>query len=421
MNNYFYKKNPWWSNQKFNFGILRSKYLDQLSKNLSQKLIQIVTGLRRVGKSTILLQLISYLIQERHINPLKILFFSIEEPSLKDLSVGEIINQFRAEHNLKVNQKIYVFIDEVQCRDNWELEIKSLYDTENIKFILSGSSALLLSEKSSLLTGRYQKNKINPLDFKEYLSFKDKKYDLTNEQLLVKQSENYLLSGGMPEFILYEPDRYLSTTIESILFKDLVSKFQLRNPKILEDLIFLLADRVGSISSSLKLSQILQINKDTVLSYINYLDKVFLVSCLSTYSSSRNKRIYNPEKIYFADTGVMNNYSSKANFGALAENAIFSYLLEKIGHKRLNLGYWFDNKLELDFILSKGRKKSVIESKWIDKITQINFKPLKAFLSKHEPKKIIYITRSLDTKELIFGKKVCFIPLYKFLFQQTLP
>ncbi len=416
MNRYFYQKNPWWENTNFESGIPRTQYIDQLVKNFPQKLIQIVTGLRRVGKSTIVLQLIKHLIQKQKIDPKKILFFSIEEPSIFRLPIIEIINQFRAEHNIRSNTKIYVFIDEIQFRKNWEQQIKSLYDSENIKFILTGSSAMLLSEKLSYLTGRYLKTRVYPLDFLEYLRFKKVEVSKVDSFLLHNHVRDFLTIGGMPEFVLYKTDRYLQTTVESILFKDLVSKFQLRNPQVLTDLLYLLSDRVGSTSSSVKLSHILQVNKDTTLTYIDYLDKTFITAQLSNYSTSRNKKIYNPAKVYFEDTGIANTYASKTNFGALAENAVFNFLSRVIQDTlRVEFGYWYENVSEIDFVVRKGDNIFLIESKWIDSIEEVNLKPLHLALKILNPSKVLYVTKSLELKTKIDNFQVEFLPLDEFL------
>ena len=175
MKRYFHLTNPWWSKKKFAYGILRPQYIQDLEQNIDNKIIQILTGLRRVGKSTITLQLINSLIHTHKVNPKKILFFSIEEPSISKIPIVDIINEYRTEFGIKSKSKIYVFIDEIQFRQNWEQEIKSLYDTENIKFILAGSSAMLLSQKLSHLTGRYLKTQVYPLNFTEYLNFKNVK------------------------------------------------------------------------------------------------------------------------------------------------------------------------------------------------------------------------------------------------------
>ncbi|MBU1129994.1 ATP-binding protein [Patescibacteria group bacterium] len=414
MDRYFYLQNPWWENITFDTGIIRYNYVDQLEKSINQRLIQILTGLRRVGKSTIARQLVHLLINKKKVNPKKILFFSIEEPSISKTPIINIVNEFRSEHGIKSNTKIYVFIDEIQFRENWQQEIKSLYDTENIKFILTGSSAMLLSKKLSYLTGRYLKTQVFPLSFKEYLDFKKVKTIKVDRFLLAKHTESFFIDGGMPEYVLYKPDRYLQTTIESILFKDLVSKFKLRAPQILTELIYLLSDRVGSTSSSLKLSKILEINKDTVLTYLDYLNKTFITSELSNYSTSRNKEIYNPSKIYFEDTGVCNTYSSKTNYGALAENAIYNHLKKQLTEElRVKLGYWYENKNEIDFVIKKGNNKYLIESKWVDRIDEIkSFNVLEKLKS---IKKIFYITRTLKSKITIYSHKVEFIPLHEFL------
>lgn len=416
MNRYFYSKNPWWEGKSFATGVERKQYLEKLEQNIDQDLIQILTGLRRVGKSTIALQLVKRLVKNAGINPKRILFFSIEEPSISKTPISEIINDFRAEHNIRSNTKIYVFIDEIQFRDNWEQEIKSLYDSEKIKFVLTGSSAMLLSEKLSYLTGRYQKTQVFPLNFSEYLDFKKTKISKTNNYLLVKKAQEYLVEGGMPEHILNKPERYLETTVESILFKDLVSKFELRNPRILSDIIYLLSDRIGTTSSSLKLSKILEINKDTVLTYINYLNKIFLISELPNFSTSRNRQMYNPDKIYFEDLGIAKSYASKINYGALMENAMFNHIkMEILEQPKKKFGYWYEEKNEVDFVLFEKNEHVLIESKFVDRIEDIDFKPLEKAIKSLNPKKIIYVTKKIEGKKDVNGNEIMFLPLHEFL------
>lgn len=416
MNRYFHLVNPWWGEKSFKSGISRPEYIEQLEQALDQKIIQILTGLRRVGKSTIALQLIKKLINKKHVSPKNIFFFSIDEPSISNTPIIQIINEYRAEHDLTTKTKIYVFIDEIQFRKNWAQEIKSIYDSENVKFILTGSSAMLLSEKLSLLTGRYIKTQIFPLNFKEYLSFKNFSISNENDFLLQKKLEEYLQEGGMPEYILNKIDKYLETTVESILFKDLVSKFQLRNPSILTDLIYLLSDRIGTTSSSLKLSKILEVNKDTVLTYLNYLNKTFITSEFNNYSTSRNKEIYNAPKIYFEDTGIANKYSSKTNMGALAENVIYNSIKQSKSNKlRVKLGYWYENQSEIDFVIENNKIITLIESKWINKIDEINFRPIEVALKSINPQKIIYLTKNLKHNIKQDHVNIQLIPLREFL------
>ncbi|PIR42374.1 hypothetical protein CO058_04035 [candidate division WWE3 bacterium CG_4_9_14_0_2_um_filter_35_11] len=416
MNRYFHVVNPWWENKTFDYGIIRPDYLNKLEKNFDQTIIQILTGLRRVGKNTLSLQLIHILIEKKKVNPNRILFFSIEEPLISKISIIDIINEFRLEHNIKSGTKIFVFIDEIQFRENWEQEIKSLYDSENIKFVLTGSSAVFLSDRLSYLTGRYLKTQVFPLNFAEYLSFKKITYSEIDSFLMQKHLEDFLDNGGIPEYVLNKVDRYLETTVESILFKDLVSKFQLRNPSILTDLIYLLSDRVGTTTSSLKLSKILEINKDTVLTYLDYLNKTYITSELNNYSTSRNKEIYNPPKIYFDDTGICNKYSSKINLGALAENAIYNSIKTAlVGKLRIKFGYWYENKSEIDFVISQNNKKVLIESKYVSSENDINFSALESALKVIEPEKILYITKDLVGKSRIGSSTVRFIPLREFL------
>ena len=421
---YLYLKNPWWQGREFEVGVLRERYLTQLQARFVTELIQIVTGLRRVGKSTLVLQLIDSLLKKKAVRPQDVLFFSAEEPALNKLSFTQVINWFRAERNLAIADKIYVFVDEVQTREGWEAEIKSLYDTQNIKFVLTGSSAMLLSERLSLLTGRYLKTRVYPLSFREYLKFLNVKAGQLEQFRLQSYLEKYLMVGGMPEFVLSQVDGYLETTVESILFKDLVTKFAIRNPAILTELLLLLADRVATPTSALKLSKILQTSKDSVADYLEYLKQTFLVDTLSSFSTSRNKIIYNPDKYYFEDLGILNRYASKHDLGASAENALFSYLRQNLGNKlRLKWGYWHERKNELDFIISDTDGWEVFESKWVGQVGEISFKPLEKLLdqagevSKNHPlhlsklKQITYATANVETRVKIKGVAVRLVPL----------
>ena len=421
---YLYLKNPWWQGKAFDTGILRPDYLDQLRNQFDTELIQIVTGLRRVGKSTLVLQLLKQLLERDIVKPQHTLFFSAEEPALVNLSFSNIINWFRADQGLNASDKIYVFIDEVQTRTGWEAEIKSLYDTQKIKFVLTGSSAMLLSEKLSLLTGRYLKTRVHPLSFVEYLAFNKVESKKLEQFKLQAHLENYLQIGGMPEFVLFQPEGYLETTVESILFKDLVTKFAIRNPAILTELLLLLADRVSSTTSTLKLANILQVSKDSVATYLEYLKQTFLVDILSSFSTSRNKVIYNPDKVYFEDLGILNRYAGKHNFGASAENALFLHLNPKVTSQlRSKWGYWHEKGSELDFIISDTNGWEVYEAKWVNKIDEINFKPLRKLLqqsnkvSKSHPlhisklKRITYVTANAEAQVEVCDVTIQLVPL----------
>lgn len=413
MNRYFEVVNPWWRNEKYDVGVWRRKYVEMVAKNFDKKLIQVITGLRRVGKSTIVWQVIDDLVK-KGMNPKKILYFSAEEPVVFDRPLIEIINEFRAENGFKTKEKVYVFIDEIQFRDGWEREIKSLYDSEKIKLVLTGSSALLLSEKIAYLTGRYLKIQVFPLDFEEYLEFKNDKISGEDDFLLQKRLEDYLKLGGMPEYIISRPDRYLQTTVESILFKDLVTKFKIRNPQILLDLLYLLSDRAGFTTSSLKLARVLRMSQDTMLEYVDYLEKVYLIGKLSNYSTSRNKQIYNPNKIYFEDNGILEVYASKSNLGCLAENAIFNKLNRLCRSRtRCKVGYWYDGKREVDFILKIDNKLMAVESKWIDKIEQFDQQSVMKLMAKEKVTKMMVVTRNLRLRK----PEIDFVPLRDFLRQ----
>ncbi|MFW5720636.1 MAG: ATP-binding protein [Candidatus Dojkabacteria bacterium] len=419
MNEYFHASNPWWRNSTFDTSIPRQDYTDKLLKNFDQQLIQIITGLRRVGKSTIVRQLIQRLITEKCIDPHRIFWFSAEERIIENIPLSSIINEFRAFFEIESSEQIIVCIDEVQFRPTWVQEIKSLYDIENTKFILTGSSALLLSEHTDLLTGRFLKTVVYPLNFKEFLEFTGKTLDPTNPARNAKRADNYLKTGGMPEYVLRKPENYLQTTVESILFRDLVTSYKIRSPFMLGKMLALFADRVGTRSSSPKLARILEVSKDAVLDYTTYMEMVFLTSRLPIFSSSRNEQIYNADKIYFEDVGVLHTFSRKFNQGAAAENAVVNHLHRNVLQDiRTIIGYWWKDGKEIDFVVHEQGKTHAIEVKQVDYIEDLTTHQLEYALKYVKFDSITIVTRKLEGEVHLKGHQATLVPLYKFLLNE---
>ncbi len=414
---FFYQQNPWWENIKINQGIIREDYLKKVHNHLGKKPISLITGLRRVGKTTLIKQIIFKLI-DSGVNPKQILYFLLDSPKVSGYSLEQIINEYLTIHNFSISDKFYVFFDEIQFFDNWEQQVKELYDLRNIKFVISGSTSLLLSKDLHFLTGRFIKFTIYPLTYKEFLKFRNINISIAESFKNINFVEEYMEFGGMPEYVLNQDSEYIQNTIDNILYRDIVGLYGLRNPKILRDLILLLADRVSNVTSSVKISNILGVSKDTVLKYLTFLENVFIVNSLQRFSTSRNKQIYSPEKKYFSDLGVLNTYSSKFNLGASAENLLFNYIYKNIESKiRISFGYYYEDKSEIDFILLKDNKKILIESKYKDRIELENeeFSNIKKIIKKEKIHKAFIITKNYETTIDYFGTEISITPLWKVL------
>jgi hypothetical protein len=312
------------------------------------------------------------------------------------------------------NKKLFLFLDEVQESPNWEIELKSIYDLEDIKIVCTGSTSSLIKSQGGKLTGRQFVTTIYPLSFNEFLTFRDVKIPHAEEYLYGKLIDEYLHIGGYPENVINPDERYLSNLLEDIIARDMVRLFQIRKPNILKDLLRLLSASVGSRISFNKLSNILHVAVDTIKEYIGYFETAFLVKSLEKWTTSYSERVYAAKKIYFGDTGIKSVFTGKGDWGAKAENAVFLHLLrdEKF------CGYYAEGGKEVDFVIGDFNYPLPIEVKytsyfdWQDK----GFAGIRLFLRRFpNTKKVLIISKDVET-EVKEGKTVVkVIPLYKFL------
>jgi len=171
MENLLYQYNPWWENGKFAEDFKRrEKYLTLLRIYLDRKQIVILTGLRRVGKTTLMKLLIKELI-DTIIDANYVFYVSLDDYLLTDNSISEIVNEFRKIHKINIDEKVYLFFDEVTYKNDFQVQLKNIYDSQNVKIFAASSSASLLRDKKAHLTGRSITLEIEPLDLDEYLYF----------------------------------------------------------------------------------------------------------------------------------------------------------------------------------------------------------------------------------------------------------
>ena len=406
--------NPWWENKKFESGILREKYLPVLIKSLSHKRAVLITGSRRIGKTFLLKQFIKILIEKKLAKPKNILYVSLDHPRVAKFSILEIVEEYRKIHLLNRSEKIFLIFDEIQYVKNWEQEIKALVDLENVKIFLSGSASVKIFQKIPFLTGRYQKIKINPLDFKEFLQFKNVKISPTEEYKYEKYLENYLKTGGYPEYVLKQEQNYFSDLIEGIIFKDIVYLHNIKNPDVIRDLLLLLSDRNGHQTSFTKLSKILGVSVDTVKEYVNFLKETYIIQEIERFSYSRSKKIYSAKKFYLRDVGLLRHLASKFNLGSAAETILYNFL-----NKNFEVNFYYENQQEIDFIFSgKAKEKILIESKFISRLEEMDNKVIsniKKIAVELGVKKIFIITKNLEKTEKSKNISIKFIPLWKWL------
>lgn len=345
--------NPWWNNpnHKFDF-IKRKKYLDNLEKQFTRKDVVVLTGLRRVGKTTILKSLISNLIKKRT-DPKKIFFISLDMLYFSDYSIQEIILEYKKNNKIPHGEKVYLFLDEITYKKNFNQELKNLYDLGNYKIFASSSSASVLKDNKAFLTGRSKYIEIHPLDFEEFLLFNNKNLKETNHHILEKLFEEYMETGGMPEYVLTKDPQYLSELAEVIISKDIIARKNLKNNKAIFDLYRLLCERVGKQISYNRLAKILNIDNETVTRYVSYFLDTYLFDIIEI-KGKLNEKLKSNKKIYCVDIGLRNVVTGIRDLGAIYENLVFNKIKEN------NPSFVYKNGIEIDFCFNS----TLIEAKF---------------------------------------------------------
>lgn len=354
-----YKQNPWWENKFSESSYPRTKYTKKIIENLRSKEIIILTGLRRIGKTTITLQVIKYLLENK-IKPEDIFFIRLDSFSLLEFKIHTLIEEFRRIHKKSFSDFFYLFLDEVSSREDFEEELKSIYDNESIKVICSSSIATLMRDKKAKLTGRTKTIEIMPLDFKEFLEFKKAKISKSDSAKLEGYFRDYLKLGGIPYYILTEDKEYLNELVESIIYKDIIAYHKITAEKTIKELFILLCQRVGKPTSYNKIAEILKISVDSVKRYVGYFEKAYLFYVVDRYSKSLNEKITSPKKIYIGDVGIKNLITGFKDLGSSYENLVFL----KMKNEKPN--YYLESACEIDFIT----KDSLIEAKYNSELSE---------------------------------------------------
>ncbi len=333
--------------------IIRETYLNRMVNAKDTDFIKVITGVRRCGKSTLLLMFKDYLLNNG-VEEKNIIYINFESGLFDDINTyRDLYNYVKEKIN---NNKMYLLLDEVQNVESWEKAINSFKVDFDIDIYITGSNAYLLSsELSTLLSGRYIEIKIYPLSFKEYLIFNN--YDNNN---LDDKFKEYLKYGGLPAVTLIKNNdeltlSYLTDIYNSIVKKDIIDRNNIKDPILLENILKYVVNNIGSPISSVKISNYLNSNKivvksnhQTIDNYLNMLEKSFIVY-KAFRADIRNKALLKTlGKYYISDIGIRNIILGYRNVdeGHILENIVYLELLRR-GYK-VNIGKL--SEYEVDFI-----------------------------------------------------------------------
>jgi len=340
--------------------IPRHRYLSRVQPFIGEPLVKVITGQRRVGKSYLLFQIIAHI---RASDPdASIIYINKEDLKYDALRSANDLNDYIIRQSTS-NTKTYIFIDEIQEIIGFEKAIRSLLLDENNDIYLTGSNANLLSgELATLLAGRTIELTVFSLSYGEFLIF----HELEDSDLSLSK---YFKYGGLPylkhleltDAIIHE---YLGNIYHSIIYKDIISRYALRNTHFLEQLIRFIADNVGSLFSAKRISDFLKSQRinmapNQVQVFAQHLVDAFMVHKLSRYDLIGKRYFEVGDKYYFQDIGLRNiivGYKP-GDRAKIMENAVLNHLLF--------LGYSVDvgkqGDKEIDFVANRAKERIYIQ------------------------------------------------------------
>lgn len=378
--------------------------------------IIVITGLRRVGKSTLVVQAAQeYLADDFY-------FVNFEDERLLNFSVNDFDSLYETLVSIFGEKKTFLF-DEIQNVPQWERFVRRMHD-HGYKFIVTGSNASLLSQEfGTRLTGRSIRIELYPFSFKEFLTFKEVAIPNTNvlttreKGMLLKLSDEYLISGGIPDALKYPKIDIHKTLYNDVLYRDIATRYQIDNVKELKELAFYLTSNVSSLISYNKLKELLKLGSvNTVKSYIDYLESSWLFFIVNKYAYSVKEQQIAAKKVYSIDTGLARTvgFSFSENKGRFMENLVFLNQRKK-GHDM----YYYKTKQDHEVDIFLPQSKTFIQvAQHIDngetKKREVQALTEAATEQKKRSKLIIVTEREKET--IKDGKlSIHVVPLYEWL------
>ena len=403
--------NPWWK-EPFKVAFKDRGIYAKIQKYMALPHIIAFTGLRRIGKTTLMFKIVEDA-EKKGFDAKSIVYFSFDE--FKEVEIRQIMNVYEdlMERDFKKG-KFMLLLDEIQKVNNWENQLKRIYDTfgKNIKIIVSGSESLFIKRKSKeTLAGRIFDFKIEPLSFKEFLSFRDVNFKPLGlyEKELNKLLAEYTLTLGFPELVNIKDEevikKYIKESIvEKVIFRDMQNLFRIKDMSVIESLLNIFLEEPGQLVDVSNLSKELGISRQTLSAYLNYLEESFLIRKLYNYSRSMRKVERKLKKYYptIVSAGLLFKEDE------LSKSRIFEWLI--VNQLRAEF-FWRDPyKNEVDIVLAE-KNPLPVEIKY----GQVDTKGVFAFMRKFKVNHGVIITRNKEEKHKVNGSDILFIPAFKFL------
>lgn len=374
--------------------LIRNEYLDKIIKLQNTPDIKVITGMRRSGKSILLKEFIDYVLKKD--SNANIIFINLQDIEYEKLLEYHSLHKYALD-NFKEGKHNLLIIDEVQLCEKFELAINSLHSKNIFDIYITGSNAFLFSsDLATLFTGRTMSIEVFPFSFKEYMDY----YNGTGDIDLM--FDTYLKEGGMPGSLVYDDIEnkynYLRDVFNTVLLRDLINKYKIRNQNEIKKLSEYMMDNIGNVLSPNNICNCLNndkvdITRKTISKYLSYFENSFMFYKAKRYDLVGKKYLSNSDKYYLSDVGFRYaiNGTRNLDYGRCLENIVYLELLRR-GYE-VYVGKLY--KKEIDFVAIKQSEKIYIQvSEYIDdeKTFEREYSPLLSIKDAY-PKMIIARTK----------------------------
>ncbi len=420
------KQNPWWGEEKIELPGFERDLVKDLLKYVEYKQIIAVLGLRRVGKTVLMKQIMHKLDAPKN----NICYVSFDDIDFQKYEIAEDLINYFLEFSDK-NKRRYLFLDEIQKLPNWADLLKTYYDIEeNLKIFISGSASLEIKKYKETLAGRIVTFYLPILTFKEfarYFGMKEKisgnllrEYDLkfaTKKERYIELFESYLMKGSFPELLEITDEEFIRKYIkESVVEKAIsdISKIAGENEKTIYELFRLLVNSNAQLFEIINLAGILKINRNLVSHYIDLLEKAFLIKISYNFTASVAKQVRASKKQYCAHSSIvvaLLDYPFE-----ILNTEVAGHLAEStIANNFDKFSFWRTPQHEVDIIIKANKKIIPVEVKYKAQIRKKDTRSLLKFMEEFKIKEGFVITKDVFKQEKIDDKEIFFIPAWVFL------
>ncbi|MBN1105003.1 MAG: ATP-binding protein [Deltaproteobacteria bacterium] len=415
--------------------MIKRKSIEDIEGHLSAREISLIVGPRQAGKTTLMLMVKDRLDREGH----KTLFLSLDFDSERPFfaSQGDLLRKIRLEIG---ERNGYVFIDEIQRKENAGLFLKGIHDMNlGYKFIVSGSGSLELKESiHESLVGRKRVFEVGTLSFEEFVNFKteyryeDRLKDFFSVEGIKARAflGEYLMFGGYPRIVLEaeikEKTRLIDEIYRSYLERDVSHLLRVEKVEAFSALIRILAGQMGKLVNYSELSSTLGISLNTLKNYLWYAEKTFILVRITPFFRNQRKEITKSPIYYFHDPGLRNYAVGLWGRTALAsdlsfsfQNFVFSCLRQVFSLSPWSIHFWrTKDRAEVDFVIDRGSDLLPVEVKYKQMKEASIGRSLRSFIARYKPKDAWVVNLSLEDRLEMEGTMVRFLPYHALLFGQ---